>query len=75
MNTHPEQRSTEVFLGNVPTKRGPRECFSHLRTIRIGEQAYDIHGKKIDQDYMRPLFVGKCDEIEYERIYIEQMKS
>jgi hypothetical protein len=75
MTNHPEQREDEVFLGNVPTNRGARECFGNLKSLRLGNQAYDVYGKeKISQDYMRPSFIGKHEEENYNRIYMAEMR-
>jgi hypothetical protein len=58
----------EVFVGNTHVKDGVPEYLCSLATIRIGDQALDIEGNKIDQTYMRPLFVGRAEVGEYNRI-------
>lgn len=75
MINHPEQKKDEIFMGNTSAVDGPRECFRHLKSLRIGDRAYDVEGKeKLPKDYMRPLFIGKHEAPEYDRIYLEQMK-
>ena len=68
MSHYTGARADEVFVGNTRTKDGVPEYVSGLRTARLGEQALDINGKKIDPAYMRPLFVGKSEAGEYDRI-------
>lgn len=65
----------EVFVGNTETKNGVPEHLRGLRTARLGEQALDIEGKKIDQDHMRPLFVGKSEADAYHRIMMKRTFS
>ena len=65
-------RADEVFIGNIPTKDGVPEYMSGLRTARLGEQALDIEGKKIDPAYMRPMFIGRSDEAEHDRIMMRR---
>jgi hypothetical protein len=58
----------EVFVGNTHTKNGVPQYLRGLTTARIGGRALDIEGKKIDQEHMRPLFVGRAEVDEYNRI-------
>lgn len=74
MLIHPEQKKTEIFVGNAKT--GPvAEHLRSLKTVRTGNQAYDIHGKKIPQEYMRPLFVSHEEAAKYDRIMTDRMKA
>lgn len=71
----------EIWLGNtsgnerwqkgvdIPTK------YAHLKTIRLGEQAYCIKGKPLSRDYCRPLIINKSEESEYEKIYKQEMSA
>lgn len=63
---HPECQKNEEWVGNncgdIP------EYLKHLKTARLGEQSFDIHGKKIPSEYYRPLFIGKSEYDEYDRI-------
>ena len=70
-----ELRQGEVWLGNRPTEDGIRDDEKHLKTIRLGLQAYDIHDKPIDPAYMLPLIIHKSEEQEYDRIYQNRMKN
>lgn len=68
MSHHAGVQPDEVFVGNTHTKNGVPEYLRSLTTVRIGDHALDIEGKKIDQQYMRPLFVGRAEVDEYNRI-------
>lgn len=64
-----ELRQGEVFVGNTNANGGHLpQHLARLNTARIGEQAFDIHGEKLDRNYMRPLFIGSADLAEYDRI-------
>lgn len=65
-------KADEVFVGNVETEKGVPEYLRRLRTVRLGEQALDIEGKKLDPNYMRPLFVGKSEADTYDRIMMKR---
>jgi len=65
-------RADEVFVGNKETKSGVPEHLRSLKTARLGEQALDIEGKKIDPEYMRPLFIGRSEADEYDRIMMRR---
>mgnify|MGYP001011251393 CR=1 FL=1 len=65
----------EIWVGNTSGddrwSKGvsiPRR-YQHLKTVRLGEQAYDIYGKPLSRDYCRPLIINKTEEIEYERAF------
>jgi hypothetical protein len=68
MNHYTGAQPDEVFVGNTHTKNEVPEYLRGLKTVRIGDQALDIEGKKIDQEYMRPLFIGRAEVEEYNRI-------
>ena len=72
MSHYTGARTDEVFVGNTRTKDGVPEYLSGLRTARLGEQALDIEGKKIDPAYMRPLFIGKSEAGECDRIMMRR---
>ena len=65
-----ELSKDEIWLGNIMNI--PKK-YAHLKTIRLGEQAYCIKGKPLSRDYCRPLIINKSDESEYERIYKQEM--
>lgn len=65
-------RANEVFVGNTETKHGVPDHLRCLTTARLGDQAIDIEGKKIDPDYMRPLFVGRAEADVYDRIMMRR---
>lgn len=65
-------REDEIFVGNVPTAEGIRPYLQGLRTARIGEQALDIDGNKLDPNYMRPLFIGRSEADAYDEIMMRR---
>lgn len=72
MSHYTGARADEVFVGNTATKNGVPEHLRELRTARLGEQALDIEGKKLSQDYMRPLFIGRSEADAYDRIMMKR---
>ena len=71
---HHELTKDEIWLGNTGTKI-PEYCKGQFKTMRLGEQAYCIHGKPLSRYYCRPLIVNKSEAHIYERIYLEKMKA
>lgn len=72
MSHYTGARPDEVFVGNTKTKNGVPEHLRGLTTVRLGDQSLDIEGNKIEADYMRPLFVGKSEAAEYDRIMMRR---
>ena len=68
---HKEIRKNERFVGNVAAK-SPLEHLRSLKTVRKGEVAYDIHGKKLYPGYCLPLFVGKEEFDKYNKIMMDR---
>jgi hypothetical protein len=64
--------ASEVFVGNTLTAGGVPEHLRGLQTVRLGEQALDIEGKRIDPAYMRPLFVANAEASAYDRIMMKR---
>jgi hypothetical protein len=62
-----------IFVGNTPTG-GDLSEFKNIKYI-VGDLAYDIHGKAININYMRPFFVAKECYNEYNRIMMAQLKT
>lgn len=62
----------EVFLGNTGRHSGRFEELRRkgLKTIRMGNQALDIEGKKLP-NYYAPLFLSRSEENKYDAIMIE----
>ena len=61
MKSHPEQLFTEEFVGNTHKGESAVE-FLHkkgITTARLGEQAYDIEGKKLPKEIYRPMMIGR----------------
>ncbi len=65
---HHELKNGEIWMGNTSGdeqwEKGvsiPKR-YAHLKTVRLGEQAYCIHGLPISRDYCRPLIINKSEE-------------
>jgi len=69
---HPELKKTEVFLGNTQCIKPIPSYLKQLKTIRLGTIAFDIHGKKISQKYMLPLFLDKKEIKKYDDIMMQR---
>jgi len=73
MNKNVGKLKDYIFVGNTPTG-GKLTEFENLKYI-VGDLAYDIHGEKLDKNYMLPLFVAKESYNEYDRIMMAQLKA
>ena len=65
-------RTDEVFVGNIRADEGVPQHLSGLNTVRIGEQALDIDGNKIDPSQMLPMFVGRSEIDAHHRIMMRR---
>lgn len=62
----------EIFLGNTRRKNGSLDYLSpKLRTVRLGEIAYDIDGKRLPNEYA-PIFIHRSEEATYDAIMMER---
>lgn len=68
MSHYTGARPDEIFVGNTRVKDWPKEYLRGLKTIRLGEQALDIDGKELSPSEYRPVFVGKSEAVEYDKI-------
>ena len=71
---HHELAKGEVWVGNtsgddhlekgveVPVR------YRSLKTVRLGKQAYDVHGLPLSRHYCLPLIVHVSEEAELERL-------
>ena len=71
---HHELAKGEIWLGNtsgderwdkgveIPSR------YRSLKTVRLGEQAYCVHGLPISRHYCLPLIINESEEKEYERL-------
>jgi hypothetical protein len=68
MSHHEKCGPQEVFLGNTERVNGlGRYTEKGLTTIRLGELAYDIEGKKLSEHYA-PIFIHRSEEGRYDEI-------
>ena len=69
-------KPNEVFIGNMDSKNGHPVCIpdylAELKTIRLGEQALDIDGNKLNPDHYRPLFIDRSEEDAHHRIMMRR---
>jgi hypothetical protein len=72
MSYYTGAKPDEVFVGNTRTNDGVPEYLRDLRTARLGEQALDLEGNKIDPAHMRPLFIGRSEADAYHRIMMQR---
>jgi hypothetical protein len=73
---HKELGKDEVFLGNTTLPLRSYLSTDVIPSLRLGEQAYDIHGVTIPRDYMRPLICKRgADFDRYNNIMEERLKA
>jgi hypothetical protein len=71
-----ELREGEIFVGNTDKiDNYPPPHLASLKTIRLGEQAFTIHGEKIDRDYCRPVFIHGSEMQLYDYIITHDKKE
>lgn len=65
---HHELAKDEIWIGNTSgDKRWEKgvqipEKYKSLKTIRLGNQAYCIHGLPLNRDYCLPLIIHQSEE-------------
>lgn len=72
MSHYAGKRDNEIFVGNVDASTGIPPHLSGLKTARLGEQALDIYGAKLDPSDMLPLFIGRSEGNAYHRIMMKR---
>lgn len=65
-------REGEVFIGNTDT--GVPDFIQHLPTVRLGEVALDIDGKKLPPEY-KAMFMSRADAASYDRIMVARFSA
>lgn len=71
---HPECKRGEMFLGNTTAGRiAPH--LAGLKTIRLGEQSYDLDGKKLPPERHRPLIIHESESGAYDRIMMARFRA
>lgn len=79
------KKNNEKFLGNHLFEkwhnRGfvkndfPGEGLECLKTLRLGEQAYDINGKPLSKDYCLPVFINASELRLYDKIMTDRSRN
>jgi len=75
---HHELKPGEIWVGNTNVTNGvalPNHLIGKMKTARLGDQAYDLHGKPIDPRYFRPLIIHKSEEMLYDNIMMSRLKA
>ena len=72
-----ELKPGERFLGNQNIRQEPDipDYLKHLKTIRLGEQAYDLNKNPIERDYCRPLIVHQSEYDAYNNIMQARLEA
>lgn len=67
---HKEQHEDEVFVGNTSCIIFPEKRFFELNNInyRLGDTAFDIDGKIIKSNIIKPLFIKKDSLKKYDNL-------
>lgn len=68
--SHPEQQANEKWVGN--SKASMPEHLSGFETARLGDVAYDIDGKRLSPDQVRPLFIGSAELERYNDVMMSR---
>lgn len=72
---HADKKEDEIWIGNINVWDWPRPYWSTLKTVRLGKQAYDIHGKPIPTDYCLPIFIHKSEHEAYDKIMVDRINK
>lgn len=72
MSQYTGMREDEVFIGNTDT--GVPDFIKHLPTVRLGDVALDIDGKKLSPEY-KAMFMSRADAVSYDRIMVERFSA
>lgn len=79
------KKKNEIFLGNHQLEKFkdsrfvknkfPGEGLECLKTLRLGEQAYDIDGKPLSKDYCLPVFINVSELRQYDKIMTDRIRK
>jgi hypothetical protein len=77
MDCTPQLKQGEIFIGNHNVTGGLElpKYLSGLKTLRLGDLAYDLNGKPLPRNQYRPLFVHVSEMLDYDRIMVERMRA
>jgi len=68
-----ELKKGEIWLGN--SSRGIPEDCKHIKSMRLGEQAYDCYGQPLSRNRYRPLIIHQSEEHLYNAVHANRMKK
>lgn len=79
------KKNNEKFLGNHQLEKWhdgswkknafPGEGLECLKTLRLGEQAYDIDGNPLSKDYCLPVFINVSELRLYDKIMTDRCRK
>ena len=79
------KKNNEKFLGNHQFEKFengrfvknefPGEGLECLKTLRLGEQAYDIDGNPLSKDYYLPVFINVSELGLYDKIMTDRIRK
>lgn len=79
MLLHKECKKNEVFVGNINVIAqldAEKEKFEKYGIeYRVGNTAYDVHGKTLKGNVIKPLFISKKDSGKYDRLRMEELRK
>lgn len=76
MTIHPEQKHTEIYLGNVAPSWWTPSRLADFRTLRLGTVAYDLNGKALSPDHgIVPLFIDRSELDRYDEIETANLRE
>ena len=63
----------EVFLGNIDAAKGLPEYLRGLGSAKVGYIAYDLSGRPLEREWLRPLFITRHDLAAYDKMMLDQL--
>lgn len=77
MTSHPEQKSTEVFLGNCSPSGELTKITLGYKTARMGKVPYDLNGHALvgwERENIRPLFIGVSEYAAWDKMMMARLR-
>ena len=69
---HPETQPNEHFLYNTQVANWPKPHLNTLKTLRLGNQAYDINGNPLhENEGMKPVFINNNESNRHDKLMMQ----